>query len=518
MGDSMGLLFAGIAAALWESSKSGPPDVGRDESPDATQARNRILELAGGSGLQFQGSKVPESAYTNPENLDDLYERVQAMDPAAVKLLNDRWEAMRNKLNDGFVDFGLEMTRAIEAKWQGEAANSAATGIAEYVKKSSMLVDSVALVAEKVKLVKSAIEITKPNVQQAPESTVTSNIASWVPGPTWKLNEHRDESYRAAAANVVKNVFYPAIKEADEKVPLVPTPYNPVQAEPSPAEPPVVPSNSDGPEVALRPEAAPVPEGTGDPSSRPASSGASTAPSLSEVPKSIDPKLNSAAPGSNVLGAGMPGSSVSGSGVPGTTGPRAGALGPNVPGAGVAGSSVPRSGAPGSVVPRSGVPGSVVPRSGVPGSVVPRSGVPGAVAPRSGVPGSVVPRPGVPGSGVPGAVVPRSGAPGSAVPRSGVPGSGAPGSGAPVAANPGTGRPGSGAAGGASAAAHHAAAGARPGVAGMPGMGVPGSRGQGDDDREHRTKDYLITQKNGELLTGLDPEHRVKTVPPVIGE
>ncbi|WP_280260747.1 hypothetical protein [Nocardia abscessus] len=52
----------------------------------------------------------------------------------------------------------------------------------------------------------------------------------------------------------------------------------------------------------------------------------------------------------------------------------------------------------------------------------------------------------------------------------------------------------------------------------MPGMMAPGARGKGDDDKEHQTKDYLVNQRNGEELTGLGAENRVKSVPPVIGE
>ena len=58
----------------------------------------------------------------------------------------------------------------------------------------------------------------------------------------------------------------------------------------------------------------------------------------------------------------------------------------------------------------------------------------------------------------------------------------------------------------------------RNGMAGMGGMGAGGARGKGDDDKEVGSKDYLVNQQNGEELTGLSEDHRVKTVPPVIGE
>ncbi|WP_280351206.1 hypothetical protein [Nocardia abscessus] len=71
----MGLPFlVAIGAALPEQSKSGPPDSGsRDESPDAAIARNRIAEIIrAGTDLQAQSPKVPESAYKNPDGIDDL--------------------------------------------------------------------------------------------------------------------------------------------------------------------------------------------------------------------------------------------------------------------------------------------------------------------------------------------------------------------------------------------------------------------------------------------------------------
>ncbi|MFC9892088.1 hypothetical protein ACFVMC_00200 [Nocardia sp. NPDC127579] len=343
----MGLpLLAAVAAALFESSKSGPPDVGKDESPDATAARTRISEILAANALDFQGSKVPADTYKEPDGMDDLYERVQAMDPGTVTTMHQRWETFRNELNEGFVSFGLEMTKLIEAKWQGEAANSAATGITEYVKNSNTLVESAALMTAKVKLVKSAVDITKPAVQQAPEPSWTSNIASWVPGPTWKLNQHRDETYDTAAVNAVKNVFYPAVKEADDKVPLAPTPANPVQPNntddsskpksivpgtPKPADDPVTPSNTDDPKTGDQPEEPTTgdpnqsPEDTNPASTNPASTAAPTTPSSVDPSKTTDPKLNSSIPGSGTPGSGVPGANAPGagrtvSGIPGGTG------------------------------------------------------------------------------------------------------------------------------------------------------------------------------------------------------
>ncbi|GGK38625.1 hypothetical protein [Nocardia camponoti] len=96
------------------------------------------------------------------------------------------------------------------------------------------------------------------------------------------------------------------------------------------------------------------------------------------------------------------------------------------------------------------------------------------------------------------------------------------GSGSPGGANtPRQQTPGRSIPGGAGQTARPAAAalGATSGAAGrngMPGMGAPGmGRGGGSDDESRRgIPDYLITQENGDLLTGLND---VRAVPPVIG-
>lgn len=72
------------------------------------------------------------------------------------------------------------------------------------------------------------------------------------------------------------------------------------------------------------------------------------------------------------------------------------------------------------------------------------------------------------------------------------------------AGQPGVGGPG-GSAGGAAAASR--------GAPGAPGAGMGGGRGKGDDDKEHKTADYLVNIDNGNELIGKMP----KVAPPVIG-
>ncbi|MFC4373096.1 hypothetical protein ACFO5K_03185 [Nocardia halotolerans] len=96
------------------------------------------------------------------------------------------------------------------------------------------------------------------------------------------------------------------------------------------------------------------------------------------------------------------------------------------------------------------------------------------------------------------------GAPGAGSPSAGAPGSGLPGTGSPVAGIAQPGKLGAGLAVGAgnSAAAAARGAGANSGMRGMPGMmGGAGGRGGGtDDESERTTPDYLIHERESELI------------------
>lgn len=280
-----------LVIALWEYHKGGPPDSFSnsqgDQSPDATAARNRISDLVKNTGIEYQPAGVPQDAYKNPSALDDLYGRIQKMDLNAVTHVHQTWESLRNKLEQGHNTFGPSALKAIQQKWTGASGTQAANGISNFVKGENNLVISAQIVSEKVKLALSAVEVTKPGAQPTPKSTWTSDVASWVPGPTWKINDHRKTEANTANEHLINNVFYPAVRESDNQVPKAPQPTNP--------------ANTSG-------------------ASGPAAPGASgpTGPSLSGASGPTGPSAGASGPSS----AGASGPSA------GASGPNAGASGP----------------------------------------------------------------------------------------------------------------------------------------------------------------------------------------------
>lgn len=216
-------------------AEGSKPTRSTDESPDASVARNRLTQLESSFDGTYQKPHVQSGSYEDPSGMSDLYERVSAMSMADVNTLHTRWETLRNKLEEGFKTYDAEIAKAISEKWTGNAASSAGKGIQEYVEKSGNLLGSAQMMAEKVKLVESAMQITKDRVKPHEGSTL-SGIASYIPGPTWKMDSHNADTAKSEGAEVVRGVYYTAIGQADTNVPLVPQPYNPLDTGSKPVD------------------------------------------------------------------------------------------------------------------------------------------------------------------------------------------------------------------------------------------------------------------------------------------
>ncbi|GGL28052.1 hypothetical protein GCM10011588_48590 [Nocardia jinanensis] len=407
-----------------------------DQSPEAIAARNRIQDLTDNNfDGEFHNPRIPEQMFGNvrSEDLDDLYRKAQTIDVSAMDTLHQMWTARSAKLETGLNEFGPAIGKAIAELWSGVSAAAAAGGIADYVTKAQNLVSGTKIVADKVGIVKSAVEVTKQNVQPAPDTGWASTVAGWVPGPSWKMDSDRISAAELATYSVLERVYQPGIREGDTSQPRIPLAYNPVH-DPGTADLGLPGSSTT----------------TGPGGQRPVTSDAgaqspNTTPSATEQ----DPGETQTAsqtpqePGITDTPAGLDTTTAS------TTDPGA-ALPPG----------------PGSPAATPGSP------STVPGSPV------------GAAPGG----PGNPAAPTPGRTVTGPG---------------------PV---PGAGRPG---------AAANAGTATTPGRSGVPGaMMPPGARGKGDDDQEKQKSaiaEALVTQQHGDELTGLDPEHRPKTVPPVLG-
>ncbi|WP_405178532.1 hypothetical protein OG225_31425 [Nocardia sp. NBC_01377] len=198
---------------------------------------------------------------------------------------------------------------------------------------------------------------------------------------------------------------------------------------------------------------------------------------------------------------------------------------------GTPGSGTPSTGSPSTGSPTTGTPTGTTPAAANPNSNdpstnpqssgnTPSSNNPTTGTPTTGTPTGTNPAGTNPAAtNVPTTNVPKTNSP-TGTPRTGTPGSGSPGSGSPSGTSPGAGRsvtgtPTSKGTSGGSGGSSGKSTGTSSGRNGTPGMGGMGNRGgKGDDDDEHKIPDYLIQDRETELL-GVQP----RVLPPggVIG-
>lgn len=343
--------------SLKDYADGSKPTRSTDESPDAHVARNRLAELKNDFDGAYQKPQVV--SYDEPSQMSDLYERVSAMSMTDVNTLHTRWETLRNKLEQGFKTYDAEIGKAIGEKWTGNAGASASAGIKDYVEKSGNLLSSAQMMAEKVKVVESAMQIAKDRVQPHEGSTL-SGIASYIPGPTWKMDSHNADTAKSEGAEVVKGIYYEAIKIADTDVPLVPQPYNPLDTgskpgdddrskgdtegtKPTTQQPTTEQPTTEQPTTETPTTDDPSDDDTGDDTTPSSTEPAATTPQSTvpttptgTTPASTTPMGTGGSPGGGSPGAGTPGSGVPGAAVPGT--PGGAAAGKGGAGAGGAGS------------------------------------------------------------------------------------------------------------------------------------------------------------------------------------
>lgn len=439
MSGPVGAMASGAAdmdsAALAVAAASG------EQSPEAVAARNRITDITDNNfDGGFHDSRIPENMFDNvrAEDPDELYRKAQSIDVGTMTTLQQMWQARATKLETGLAEFKPAVLAAMAESWTGAAASAAASGITDYVAKAQNLVSSSKIMADKVGLVASAVEVTKQNVQPAPDTGFASTVASWVPGPSWKMDSDRSSAAELATYSVLEKVYQPGIREGDAAQPRIPLAYNPVHE----------PGGAPGP----GPSTPGAPSGPGG-----------QAPSAPETSPPATPPENAEQP-------------------PGT----------------------PETNEPQSQQPQQD---SNTPATAPSGLDTAPANAPGPTAPGPSTPGSPN-GPGAPST---------PGGPSGGPPLGGSPG----GPGTPP---PGQSTPGPGPGGGRPTNAPAAAGATNQARAGAPGMGsaMPGgARGKNDEEQEKQKSaiaETLINQANGEELTGLDPEHRPKTVPPVLGE
>ncbi|MBP1162449.1 hypothetical protein ABIC28_003050 [Rhodococcus sp. PvR044] len=450
----------------------------RDRVEDRQEAgnteRSELYSRQDGLKAEFGGGYEPPSVV--PDSFDSMSHEaiksaVDAMSADPIRASAEGWAKIGSSLGEGLAEFKDFISKEIDGKWEGVAAEAAVTATAAYVADSDKLAVAGQLVGTKVAEAAtgiSQVKATMPAVEAISALESLVNVALPSVGMVKQLVHGKDEA-RQQAIQIMKTVYTPVMQQADTNVPILPKPKNVIDREGDGTFSPRSETNTGGPSGYnpsgyTGPGDAPVPptrQGVGnDPA--PGSPGADP----------FDPNA-----GANPLSPDGAASGTDGSNSPfAQTDPSSAWTAPAAAG-----------GADGT---GSGLGSGTGTGSGT------GSGGHGASGSGSGL-GAGAGSGASYGAGAGGGLGATGGLGGSSRGLGG-------GMGVPGAAG---GAAGAGGAGGGTAGAA-----GRPGAMGG-GMAPGGARANGDDDTEHKTPSYLVNVDNGNELVGRLP----KVAPPVIG-
>ncbi|MGZ4557870.1 MAG: hypothetical protein ACXVGB_04490 [Mycobacteriaceae bacterium] len=439
------------------------------------------------------GGEVVPPAITAHDNFDamshqDMWKVAQNLDFGQMHGTADVWGDMGKVTEPAVADFGRSVSNAIAGGWNGQGADAAANVTGEYVARGNELAAALKLTSTNFHLAAVGASETRARVQpptQIDQSELAAAQARSVVNPMASLNDlvvqvQRQEEARKVAVGVMEASYTPVYVQSDTGVPVLPVPVSPLKA--AGAGGTGSPSSTGSAGGGYVPGQYP----TGQAGGGSGQSSAAFVPRSGGRPGGVGGQSVGGAAGGNGAGAGgfgqTPGA-VSSAGGLGSANTVAAGMSPEMSGL-MAGGGYGSGADAGGYGPNGYGAGGL---GGVTG------GGAGGVA-SFGPTGS-----GGYGGGGSAGSAPGTGGAGSAMGRgatSGIGGS--------AAMAEGAGLRGGGAAGGVSGR----------GGAGMGGGMGGGGAGKGDEDYEHNTPSYLITQEHGSEIVGELP----RVSPAVIGE
>ena len=393
-------------------------------------------------------------------SLGDLQNNTKSINHGDMSTYAQMWTNASQQLAQNNQQFNDAIGKIVGNQWRGSAADQAKSGIDSYTNETGNLVDALNVVGGKMGQAASGFAQTVAQMPTEVHHNIADKIGESIAGQFlgsmgsngFSKLVGADHRTHDQAVQVMNNVYAPTGTASDSRTPSLPDALNIINGGPNVPSGPTGPSGPNSPFDFGGPHDQGGPSGPVGPSTpvQPSSVGPSQTQPSSVDPSSVDPSSTQTSPAAASTGS-DPLSQLGKTAQQGL----------------------------GGVGDGSGSPSSTTPAAAALGTT-------GAGGTRAG--GA--------GAGLGGGSLGSSGGAGSKSPL------GSPSLGGAMA-----GGPSSGAAGGMAAGA--------PGRAGASGAGMMphGAKGKGDDDKEHKSADYLINLDNGNELIGKMP----KVAPPVLG-
>ncbi|MFF1552226.1 hypothetical protein ACFVX3_14435 [Rhodococcus erythropolis] len=198
---------------------------------DAERARawgERDALSAQTSSLQYSEHAIVDDDPFDAMSHSEIFDHVNEMDPATLSAIGEAWKAIAGRVEAGIGKFRSDVNGAITEGWQGRGGSAALEAVLAYSADAGELKVRVDLISNKIEEAKIALHEAKRSIPAPDSASTVEMILSMVPGATWKQAQYEAEEAERQARQVMKDVYLPYMKRADDQVPILPAAFNPV--------------------------------------------------------------------------------------------------------------------------------------------------------------------------------------------------------------------------------------------------------------------------------------------------
>ncbi|MFD9683429.1 hypothetical protein ACFWAD_26390 [Rhodococcus sp. NPDC059969] len=198
---------------------------------DAERARawgERDALTAQTSSLEYSEHAIVDDDPFDAMSHSEIFDHVNEMDPATLSAIGEAWKAIAGRVEAGIGKFQNDVNGAITEGWQGRGGSAALEAVLAYSADAGELKVRVDLISNKIEEAKIALHEAKRSIPAPDGASTVEMILSVVPGATWKQAQYEAEEAERQARQVMKDVYLPYMKRADDQVPILPAAFNPV--------------------------------------------------------------------------------------------------------------------------------------------------------------------------------------------------------------------------------------------------------------------------------------------------
>ncbi|MDV6273224.1 hypothetical protein R3Q06_06910 [Rhodococcus erythropolis] len=180
------------------------------------------------SSLEYSEHAIVDDDPFDAMSHSQIFDHVNEMDPATLNAIGEAWKAIAGRVEAGIGNFQNDVNGAITEGWQGRGGSAALEAVLAYSADAGELKVRVDLISNKIEEAKIALDEAKRSIPAPDGASTVERFLSLVPGATWKQAQYEAEEAERQARQVMKDVYLPYMKRADDQVPILPAAFNPV--------------------------------------------------------------------------------------------------------------------------------------------------------------------------------------------------------------------------------------------------------------------------------------------------